>query len=77
MTGMRVVKGNAVVLEEALPQGIEVDVVLREAGEEEAGVYVDHATEEELLEAMAEAETEDGVSVKEAFGRLPPRKRTP
>lgn len=83
MTGMRVLKGrvvgNTVVLDEVLPEGSAVDVVVREAGEageDEGGIYVDEATEEELFQAMAEAETEEGISVEEAFARLPPRKRT-
>ena len=42
---------------------------------DEGGVYVDEATEEELAHAMKEADTEEGVSVEEAFARLPPRKR--
>ena len=75
MTGMRVrgkVVGNVVVLEEAMPEGTEVEVVTAD----EAGVYVDDATAQELAQAMKEADTEEGVSVEEAFARLPPRKRT-
>ena len=75
MTGMRVrgkVVGNVVVLEEPMPEGTEVEVVTAD----EAGVYVDEATEQELAQAMTEADTEEGVSVEEAFARLPPRKRT-
>ena len=74
MRGMRVrgkVVGNVVVLEEAMPEGTEVEVVTAD----EAGVYVDEATEAELAQAMTEADTEEGVSVEEAFARLPPRKR--
>lgn len=52
------------------------EVVVGAAGTEvtvdEAGVYVDDATETELAQAMTEADTEDGVSVEEAFSRLPP-----
>lgn len=80
MTDMRVVKGkvvgNTVVLDEVLPEGSAVDVVVRDTGDDEGGIYVDEATEEELFQAMAEAETEEGISVEEAFARLPPRKRT-
>ena len=74
MTGMRVrgkVVGNVVVLEESMPEGTEVEVVTADEG----GVYVDEATEAELAEAIKEADTEEGVSVEEAFARLPPRKR--
>ena len=75
MTGMRVrgkVVGNVVVLEEAMPEGTEVEVLTADEG----GVLVDEATEQELAQAMKEADTEEGVSVEEAFARLPPRKRT-
>lgn len=68
MTGMRVrgkVVGNVVVLEEPMPEGTEVEVVTAD----EAGVYVDEATEQELAQAMTEADTEEGVSVEEAFAR--------
>jgi hypothetical protein len=74
MMAMRVrgkVVGNVVVLEESMPEGTEVEVVTADEG----GVYVDEATEEELAQAMKEADTEEGVSVEEAFARLPPRKR--
>jgi hypothetical protein len=77
---MRVLKGrvvgNAIIIEETLPEGSAVDVVVHEAGDDEGGIHVDEATEEELLQAMAEADTEEGISVEEAFARLPPRKRT-
>ena len=75
MTGMRVrgkVVGNVVVLEESMPEGTEVEVVTADEG----GIYVDDATEEELAQAMKEADVEPGVTVEEAFARLPPRKRT-
>ena len=75
MTAMRVrgkVVGNVVVLEAPMPEGTEVEVVTAD----EAGVHVDEATETELAQAMTEADTEEGVSVSEAFARLPPRKRT-
>ena len=74
MMAMRVrgkVVGNVVVLEKPMPEGTEVEVVTADEG----GVYVDEATEEELAQAMKEADTEEGVSVEEAFARLPPRKR--
>jgi DNA-directed RNA polymerase specialized sigma24 family protein len=74
MFDMRVrgkVVGNVVVLEEALPEGVEVEVVTTD----EAGVYVDDTTAQELALAMKEADTEEGVSVEEAFARLPPRQR--
>ena len=73
MMAMRVrgkVVGNVVVLEEPMPEGTEVEVLTADEG-----VYVDQATEEELAQAMKEADTEEGVSVEEAFARLPPRKR--
>jgi hypothetical protein len=74
---MRVVKGqvvgNTVVLDEVLPEGSAVHVVMREEGEDVGGIYVDEATEEELFQAMAEAETEEGIPVEVAFARLPPR----
>ena len=43
---------------------------------DEAGISVDEATEAELAEAMKEADVEPGVTVAEAFARLPPRKQT-
>jgi hypothetical protein len=54
-----------------MPEGTEVEVRTADEG----GVFVDEATEAELTLAMKEANTEDGVSVEEAFARLPPRKR--
>ena len=65
MTGMRHGKviGNVVPVEESMPQGTEVEAVPADDGE----VYVDEATEAELAEAMKEADTEEGVSVEEAF----------
>ena len=68
------VAGDTVVLEEVLPQGSSVEVVTSEAAED--GVSVDEATEEELYRAMTEADTEEGISVEEAFARLPPKQRT-
>jgi len=74
MLPMRVrgkVVGNVVVLEESMPDGTEVEVLTAD----ERGVYVDATTEQELAEAMKEADVEEGVSVEEAFARLPPRMR--
>ena len=74
MTTMRVrgkVVGNVVVLEESMPDGTEVEVVTAD----ERGVFVDAATEQELADAMTEADVEEGVSVEDAFARLPPRMR--
>ena len=39
---------------------------------DEGGVFVAEATEQELALAMKEADTGEGVSVAEAFARLPP-----
>ena len=74
MKPMRVrgkVVGNVVVLEEAMPDGTVVEVLTADEG----GIFVDEATEQELALAMKEADTEEGVTVEEAFARLPPRKR--
>ena len=65
------VVGNVVVLEESMPDGTEVEVVTAD----ERGVFVDAATEQELADAMTEADVEEGVSVEDAFARLPPRMR--
>lgn len=54
-----------------MPEGVEVEVVTTD----EAGIYIDDATAQELAVAMKEADTEEGVSVEEAFARLPPRQR--
>ena len=64
------VVGYVVVLKESMPESTQ----LLTAGE--GGIYVDEATEAELAEAMKEADVEPGVTVEEAFARLPPRKRT-
>lgn len=82
---MRIVKGKVVgrtvVLEEALllPEGSVVDVMVRQPGDDEDGVFVDDASEEELLRAMAEPETEEGVPVREVLERLrlPPKVSSP
>ena len=65
------VVGNVVVLEESMPNGTEVEVVTAD----ERGVFVDAATEQELADAMKEADVEEGVLVENAFARLPPRMR--
>jgi|CXWL01.1.fsa_nt_gi predicted transcriptional regulator len=64
--------GNTVVLEEALPEGSDVTVMVDEA----AGVYVDKETEAELAEAIAEADRGELVDAAEVFAALPPRKKT-
>ena len=70
MTPMRV-RGEVVVLDESVGDGTEVEVVTAD----ERGGVVDAAIEQELAEAMKEADVEDGVSVEDAFARLPPRMR--
>lgn len=72
MTGMRVVKGrvvgNTVVLEEALPQGIEVEVLAAEASDD---VFV--LTEEmraELREAAAAADRGELVDMDEVLAQV-------
>ncbi|MEW5743794.1 MAG: hypothetical protein AB1938_33085 [Myxococcota bacterium] len=68
------VVGNTLVLEEGvtLPEGAEVEVLLGDEG----GASIDDATAEELAQAMAESDVEEGVPAEEVFARLPPRKRT-
>lgn len=72
MTGMRVVKGrvvgNTVVLEEALPQGIEVEVLAAEASDD---VFI--LTEEmraELREAAASADRGELVDMDEVLAQV-------
>ncbi len=75
MTDMRVVKGkvvgNTVVLEEVLPEGSDVDVVLRAVPRAESeGVEVDDETAQELMLALKEADAGDFVSEEEVLAQI-------
>ncbi len=68
MVGMQVrgrVKGNTVLLEEALPEGAEVDVVVRETG-----FRLDEASQRELLAARDSVRQGRGVEAEEVLRRL-------
>lgn len=62
-----VVNGKVVVEGLALPEGTVVTVLTRD---EEESVQLAPAEEAELLEALDEADREDGVSAQELFARL-------
>lgn len=71
---MRVVKGrvvgNTVVVEEELPEGLEVEVRLKEPGDDE--YVLSDEMEADLAEAMEEASRGEGDSAEEYFARLRP-----
>jgi hypothetical protein len=71
---MRVVKGkvvgNTVVMEELLPDGLAVDVVVHEAGDDE--YRLTDEMEADLADAMEEAQRGEGISAEAYFARLPP-----
>ena len=62
-----VINGKVVVEGLALPEGTVVTVLTRD---EEESVQLSPAEEVELLEALDEADREDGVSAQELFARL-------
>ena len=62
-----VVDGKVVVEGLALPEGTVVTVLTRD---EEESVQLSSAEEAELLEALDEADREDGVSARELFAGL-------
>ena len=72
MTDMRVVKGkvvgNTVVLEEVLPEGSDVDVVLRALPS--ANSELDEETAQELMLALKEADAGDFVSEEEVLAQI-------
>ncbi len=72
MKAMRVVKGkvvgNMVVMEEALPEGSAVDVVLREAGDDDFVLTED--MERELLEASESARRGEATDMDEVLVEL-------
>lgn len=76
MTGMRVVKGkavgNTVVLDEVLPEGAAVDVVVHEARDEEDFVLTDdmHRELDEAAEAIRRGEAVDMDEVLAEVDRL-------
>ena len=70
MPPMRVL-GEVVGLHESVGDNTEVEMVRAD----ERGVIVDAAAEQELAQAMKEADVQEGVSVEDAFARLPPRMR--
>lgn len=75
MTDMRVVKGkvvgNTVVLEEVLPEGSDVDVVLRTVPSANSeGVELDEETAQELMLALKEADAGDFVSEEEVLAQI-------
>lgn len=63
-----VIDGKVVVEGLALPEGTVVTVLTRDDDEE--AVQLSPAEEAELLEALDEADREDGVSAQELFARL-------
>ena len=83
---MRVPKGDAdIVLTEEMRrelrdasesakrgESVDMNAVLAEAAD---SFFVPEAFEEELAQAIKEADTEEGVSVEEFFARLPARRR--
>ena len=62
-----IVNGKVVVDGLTLPEGTVVTVLTRE---EEETVRLSPADEAELLEALDEADLEEGISAEELFGRL-------
>ncbi len=73
MTGMRVLKGrvvgNTVVIEEELPPGSAVDVVVHEEGEEEDFVLTEEMRQE-LREASESARRGECVDMDEVLAEL-------
>ncbi len=63
-----VIDGKVVVEGLALPEGTVVTVLTRD--EDEEAVQLSPAEEAELLEALDEADREEGVSAQEFFARL-------
>ena len=72
MKAMRVVKGkvvgNTVVVEESLPEGSAVDVVLREAGDDD--FVLTEEMERELLEASESARRGEATDMDEVLAEL-------
>lgn len=72
MKAMRVVKGkvvgNTVVMEEALPEGSAVDVVLREVGDDD--FVLTEEMERELLEASESARRGEATDMDEVLVEL-------
>ncbi len=64
------VVGNTVVLEESLPEGLEVEVLVGDAGE--AALHLTDEMEKDLADALEEARRGEGTSAQEYFARLPP-----
>ena len=62
----KVVDGRVVVEGEPLPEGARVTVVMGDEAEWE----IDEASVQELLQAAAEADQEEGVSPEELFAEL-------
>jgi hypothetical protein len=62
-----IVDGKVVVEGLSFPEGTVVTVLARG---DEAAVRLPHQQEAELLEALDEADREDGISVEELFARL-------
>ncbi len=65
-----VIDGKVVVEGLALPEGTVVAVVTRDNDDEAEIVQLSPAEEAELLEALDEADREEGVSAQEFFARL-------
>lgn len=78
MQGVRVVKGrvvgNAVVLEEALPEGSAVDVVLRESDDEADGWDLSMREWAAIDASLAEAERGELIPAEAVLSQLRQRK---
>ncbi len=74
MKAMKVVKGKVVgrtvVIEESLPEGLEVEVRIAETGDDD--YELTEEMEADLAQAMEESRRGEGIMADVSFARLPP-----